>query len=104
MNASPVFTKATTEADLRGILDLQQRNLPKNISETERVEQGFVTVEHDFEMLQAMNDVEKHVIALDENGVVVGYSLVMMPDFGFKIPVLAPLFELMKTLSFEGQL
>ena len=41
--------------ELEQILDLQQRNLPKNISQEEREKEGFVTVEHDLDLLRAMN-------------------------------------------------
>jgi FR47-like protein len=96
-----IISASTTDQDLRGILALQQQNLPKNISETELLEQGFVTVEHDFEILEAMNRYEPHVIARDESGGVVAYALFMHPDFGAKVPILVPMFELLKTLHFQ---
>ena len=49
------ITTAKTDNDLRQILDLQQKNLPKHLSDNEQMTQGFVTLEHDFEMLKKMN-------------------------------------------------
>lgn len=100
-SVNTIFTQAATDAHLLGILRLQQLNLPKNISRDEALEQGFVTVEHDFDILKAMNDAEPHVIALDETGEVVGYALVMLADFGAKIPVLVPMFELLNGLEID---
>ena len=78
--------------DLEQILKLQQENLPKNTSEEERKHQGFVTVEHDIDILQKMHNVHPHTIAID-NGKVVGYALSMSKEFGNSIPVLVPMFK-----------
>ena len=77
---------------LQGILDLQLSNLPKNLSEQVMLDQGFVTVEHDFELLKSMNDIHQHAIALDGNQVI-GYALAMDKSFATKIPFLVSLFE-----------
>ncbi len=95
------FTTSNSQKEIQQILDLQAINLPKNISETEAKEQGFVTVHHDFEILSAMNDKFPHVIAKDNNKII-GYTLVMLPEFGNKIPVLVPLFDKINQLSYNG--
>ncbi|MBU2995654.1 GNAT family N-acetyltransferase [Cellulophaga baltica] len=89
MNITYTVTKTTN--DLNQVLALQQANLYKNVSEEEKNGEGFVTVEHDFSTLKAMNDVCAHTIAKcgDE---VAGYALSMHPDFGNTIEVLEPLF------------
>ena len=46
------YQLTNTDKELEEILDLQQRNLPKNISDKEKKEQGFVTVEHSFDTLK----------------------------------------------------
>lgn len=46
------FTTATTDTDLWQILELQQKNLSKNLTLEETLEQGFLTVEHDFSTLK----------------------------------------------------
>lgn len=45
------FTTATNPTELLQILELQQQNLPEKLSETDKKEQGFVTVRHDLELL-----------------------------------------------------
>jgi hypothetical protein len=97
-----IIQQATTIAELEGILALQQANLPTNISTTEALEQGFVTVVHDLPLLYRMNEASRHTIAKDAD-LVVGYCLTMLPDFRTAIPILSPMFDLIDTLSWEGK-
>ncbi|RPG30057.1 MAG: GNAT family N-acetyltransferase [Muricauda sp. TMED12] len=87
-----VYKQADTLQELEQILDLQQRNLPKNISQEESTKEGFVTVEHTMDVLQAMNEVCGHIIAVDEDQIV-GYALCMHPKFAEDIEVLRPMFH-----------
>ncbi|WP_242535689.1 GNAT family N-acetyltransferase [[Muricauda] lutisoli] len=96
------YKQAETLEELEQILDLQQRNLPKNITEEESTKEGFVTVEHTLDVLKAMNEACGHIIAVDKNQVV-GYALCMHPKFAEFIEVLRPMFrEIDKIL--EGKL
>ena len=85
------YKQADTLEELEQILDLQHRNLSKNITQEESTKEGFVTVEHTMDILKAMNDVCGHIIAI-ENDVVVGYALCMHPKFGSSIEILKPMF------------
>ncbi len=93
------YTTAKTTNDLNKVLALQQANLYKNVSEEEKQGEGFVTIEHNYAILKAMNDVCAHTIAKcgDE---LAGYALSMHPDFGDQIEVLEPLFDLLKNDKF----
>lgn len=95
-----LITTVQSDADIRGILTLQQANLRKNIPIDVQVEQGFVTVEHDPAVLTRMNQVAPSIIAKDGD-TVVGYALTMMPEFGTNVPELLPLFELINTLTYN---
>lgn len=94
------ITTVQSEADVRGILKLQQANLRKNVSPSVQIDQGFVTVEHDPNVLARMNQAAPSVIAKDGD-TVVGYALTMMPEFGSDVPELLPLFELINTLTYN---
>ncbi len=96
-----LYKQAETLKELEQILDLQQRNLPKNISEEESSKEGFVTVEHTLDVLKAMNGVCGHIIAVDK-GQVVGYALCMHPKFAEDIEVLRPMFHEIDKI-FEGK-
>ncbi len=98
-----VFTTAQTDEELQQILDLQWVNLPQNLSQEEAKEQGFVTVHHNLNILSAMNRQYQHVIAKDGEKVV-GYTLVMLKEFGDKIPILLPFFEKINRLTYRGEL
>lgn len=67
-----IVTTVQSEADVQGILTLQQANLRKNVSAEVQLEQGFVTVEHDPDVLMRMNQAAPSVIAKDGD-TVVGY-------------------------------
>ncbi|OJJ22445.1 GNAT family N-acetyltransferase [marine bacterium AO1-C] len=96
------YTLLTTDAEIHQLLALQQSNLPKSISSEEAQNQGFVTVEHNFELMKAMNDAEAHVIAKNEQEVV-GYCLVMLSSFQDRIPVLQPMFALLDGLNYKNK-
>lgn len=87
--------RAESRAELDQILQLQQRNLPASIPSEVKKTEGFVTVEHDFELLEQMNTACKHFIAVDNNQVI-GYALSMHPKFGDEIPILRPMFSEIK--------
>lgn len=93
---------ANTDETLQQILALQKKNLERSISSDELQQEGFVTVDHDFALLKAMNHPYPHVIAQSE-GKVIGYTLVMLRTLEKRIPVLIPMFEKINGLSYRGQ-
>lgn len=86
------YAQASNDDHLEQILELQQQNLPKNLSADELKNEGFLTVEHSFSVLKEMNDECGHIIALD-NEKVVAYALCMHPKFSESIEVLKPMFH-----------
>lgn len=86
------YTRAYNDEDLHQILSLQRRNLPKILSEKEKQTEGFLTVCHEFDLLQRMNDLCPHIIA-KANNKVVGYALCMHPQFKNEIEVLLSMFQ-----------
>ena len=102
MNKEIHITIASTDDDLISLLKLQQQNLPHNISKEEAIEQGFVTIEHSFDVLKRMNDQHSHIIAKHHDEVV-GYALVMTKEFRNDIPVLIPMFEMIDQLIYAGE-
>ncbi len=95
MNLS--YTVTSSIEELQQIIHLQQSNLPSSLSEEEKEAEGFVTVQHDLEILKKMHDYEPHIIVKDE-GKLVGYALSMVSDFKTDIEVLKPMFEKIDTL------
>jgi GNAT superfamily N-acetyltransferase len=96
------FTTATSDTDLQQILDLQQRNLSKNLSREQILEQGFLTVEHDFAILKKMNDFEKAIIAKSEEQVA-GYLLAMTKDLRYDIPLLISMFDVLDEIYYNDK-
>jgi hypothetical protein len=97
------ITTVQCEADVMAILALQQANLRRNVSINEQISEGFVTVEHRFDVLWRMNQAAPSIIAKNSASELVGYALVMLPEFGSEIPELVSLFELLNRLEYEGK-
>jgi ribosomal protein S18 acetylase RimI-like enzyme len=91
------------EDDIRGIMALQQQNLKKNLTSEVIDSQGFVTVEHQFETLAAMNAAEPSIIIQNDEGRIVAYCLTMLPAFGQKVPELIEMFELFDEISYKNK-
>jgi hypothetical protein len=94
--------KITSEKQIYELLELQQKNLKKNISKSEMADQGFVTVEHSFEKIQAMNNAQAQIIAL-KGEELVGYALSMPITFKNIIPELTPMCKLLDSLTYKSK-
>jgi ribosomal protein S18 acetylase RimI-like enzyme len=86
------YKRASNLSELEQIIALQKSNFSLSISPEEKIEEGFVTVQHSIELLEKMNRASAHIIAKQEDKVV-GYSLVMLASFQNEIEVLVPMFE-----------
>jgi L-amino acid N-acyltransferase YncA len=95
------YTTADSISDLEGILSLQKINLARGLSSEEIQSQGFVTVDHSYEQLKKLNDIEKHVIAKDRDKVV-GYVLAMTQKSRNDIAILVPMFDMFDKIVFKG--
>jgi len=93
---------AQNNEDLIQILKLQKKNLKSALTNNDIISQGFVTVEHDLKLLQAMNAKFKHVIAVDGNELI-GYALVMTRDFRNKITILKSMFKKIDECTFKNK-
>lgn len=93
------YQQASGRAHLEQILELQRNNLPENLSPEEKKAEGFLTVRHNLTLLDEMNSVCGHTIAMDGE-ILAGYALSMHPAFAKDIPVLQPMFaELKRVLA-----
>ena len=87
-----LYKRASTLDELEQIRTLQLQNSSQNISSEEKLQEGFVTVQHSVALLEQMNYACAHMIAKD-NDIVVGFALVMLSSFRNEIEVLIPMFE-----------
>ena len=102
VTADVQISLAQSDADLQGILQLQQDNLKANLTSEQCQQQGFVTLQHDLPLLRKMNHPHRHVIAKSADQVV-AYALVMMPDMAEHIPALKQMFARIGTHSFKNK-
>lgn len=96
------LTTVSGTGELQQILDLQRRNLAKNITATELQSQGFVTMIHDLGILQQMHNLAPSIIAKDDEQVA-GYALVMLRECRQLFPPLEPMFKNFDELEFRGR-
>jgi predicted GNAT family N-acyltransferase len=87
-----LYKRASSLDELEQIRTLQLQNSSQNITSEEKLQEGFVTVQHTVALLEQMNSACAHIIAKD-NDIVVGFSLVMLSSFRNEIKVLIPMFE-----------
>ena len=97
------ITIPQSDQELMEMLALQQQNLRGNVSDETKSKEGFVTVEHSFDILKNMHQAEPAAIA-KADGQVVGYCLAMPNTFRYSIPVLAPMFEVFDLISYQEKL
>src|SRR6478736_8243575 len=97
-----LITKASQFEELDQILLLQQKNLARNISQQEAIEQGYVTVIHTLDQLQKMHQQAPAILAKDDEKVV-GYALSMPISCSKLIPILEPMFASFENLVYKGK-
>ena len=92
--------QAEYDWELQGILDLQASNLESALLSNDGIQDGFVTLKHDMNLLSQMNkEVPSIIAAMDQH--VVAYSLCMSKNFRNDIPFLVPMFDLIDSLIFR---
>lgn len=95
--------QTSNSSELEQIIALQKNNLYYQVNVSEQVEEGFVTVEHDLQSLQLLHNSFPASIAVKEN-TVVGYALVMLPEFAESIRVLEPMFKLFNQITYRRKI
>lgn len=90
-----------TEPEIDGILELQRRNLRRNLTDGEAAEQGFLTAEYSRDLLQRMNAASPSILAKVDDRVI-GYALVTTREVGVTDPFLAELFLQNDSLTYQG--
>jgi len=97
------ITTIQSEADIVAILVLQQENLRRNVPIDEQISDGFVTVEHQYDLLWKMNNAAQTIIAKNSAAELVGYALTMLSEFAPSVPELTPLFFWIERLEYNGK-
>jgi GNAT superfamily N-acetyltransferase len=97
-----LYKRALTLDELEQIRTLQLQNSSQNITSEEKLQEGFVTVQHTVALLEQMNTACAHIIAKDEEKVV-GFALVMLSSFRNEIEVLIPMFKRIDSLIPTGK-
>jgi len=97
------ITTIQSKVDLLATLALQQENLRRNVPIDEQISDGFVTIEHQPDLLWKMNNAARTIIAKDSASEVVGYAVTMLPEFAPDVPELHSFFFWITKLEYNGK-
>jgi ribosomal protein S18 acetylase RimI-like enzyme len=92
--------QASSAEELIEIIALQEKNHRDYVSVEEGLKNGFVSIIHDLALLEEMNVASPQIIATADNEVI-AFALVMLKEFEDRIPVLVPMFKMLKELSYK---
>lgn len=97
-----VFTTVTSPREVEQILALQAQNHRDVVDAAVAASDGFTSVRHDPDVLQAMNRDYPSAIAKagDE---LAGYALMMPQAFRDRVPILQPMFALLDGMQWRGR-
>lgn len=95
------FTTVGGPREVELILALQAENHRDHVDAATAAREGFTSVRHDPQVLQAMNRAYPSVIAR-AGDVLAGYCLMMPQPFRARVPLLQPMFALLDTLQWRG--
>lgn len=95
-------TTVSNDEQLKQILQLQAENLRTNISAETQQQQGFVSLQHSFEVLKQMHALAPGIIAIDD-GKLAGYALTMPRECRNIVPDLDPMFSSFEQTIWNGR-
>lgn len=95
-------TIVTTNDELQQIVTLSHINQRENVSEAEKIKQGFISWEYSYELLKQMQDHCPHIIVKD-GAKLAGYALVAMKEAKTFHVDLAAMISKLETLVYNGK-
>lgn len=96
------FTTVREPREVQAILALQAENHRDHVDAQTAASDGFTSVRHDPEVLQAMNRAHPSAVAWSGERLA-GYALMMAREFRDDVPILWPMFDLLESLSWRGE-
>tara|TARA_R110002167_G_scaffold190051_2_gene392300 strand:- start:2947 stop:3522 length:576 start_codon:yes stop_codon:yes gene_type:complete len=92
---------AQIRAEFEGILSLQEQNHIENIPILEKEINGFVTLKHDLGVLKKMSSKAPQYISINGDNVV-GYVLTLVRSLKSEFPLLKPMFQEFKGITYKS--
>jgi ribosomal protein S18 acetylase RimI-like enzyme len=96
-------TVVETEEELVQIYELNQANLKQNLTEPEKMKEGFVSWLYSVDLLKQMHRLSPSVIVKDGD-VVVGYALATLKEARAFHPDLETMFQNLEKLTYKNKL
>lgn len=88
--------------ELQQILELQRHNLRHQLNEEEKASQGFLTMQHNLEVLTAMHELAPSIVIRDDEKIA-AYALTELKECRSLVPALEDMFALIDSLDYEGR-
>ncbi|MBS1664755.1 MAG: GNAT family N-acetyltransferase [Bacteroidetes bacterium] len=92
----------TTDEELKQIAALSAANLVTNISQEQKIKEGFVTWVYPLEVLQTLHKIIPSVIAMDGDKLA-GYAITLTKECADAYPPIAENIEYIKTVFYKGR-
>lgn len=95
-------TVVSSTNELQQIIDLQRKNLKQHISEEEKNQQGFLTMEFSMPMIQRLHDLAPSVIIKDADKII-AFAIVLLQEGRNAYPDLEPMFQNFENLEWKNK-
>ncbi len=96
------YKACSSKEELLGILQLQKSNLFSSLSPEESEKEGFLTCEHNYELLKKWNNAAAHIIAV-QNDSIIGYLLTMTSEASEDMLILKSMFQIFNEVEYLGK-
>ncbi|MBC7849719.1 MAG: GNAT family N-acetyltransferase [Chitinophagaceae bacterium] len=97
-------TTVASEHELHQILDLQKQNLKQFLGETEKQEQGFVTMSFTIPMLKALHEMAPSVIVKNDRNELLAYAIVFLQEGRAFYPEMEPIFRNFERVNWKEKI
>ena len=91
-----------SDQDIHQMLALQSANLEASIQPQAALKEGFLTVQHDYNLIAEMLAKEPQVVIRDQ-GQIDAYLLAMPKSMRSSIPILVPFFDQLDRIHYNGR-
>lgn len=97
------ITTVQSEEDLLSIQELLRSNLRQNLSADIQSSRGYLSIEYSLDFLRRINRAAPSIVAKDSASKLVGYALVILPEFAPELPDLTELTSMIGILQYKSK-
>jgi hypothetical protein len=95
--------RTATEKDIPEILEIVEENLGGNLTERERISEGFITYKPNSRILKTLISENKVIVGQSQKGEIGGYLILMEEDDAKRDSFFSDFYEHYQRMGFEGR-